>query len=98
MANIQTYFEDFHEVIRADYDMNSTLREKRDIVVDLIKARLKEGGHLTCDQLLQGSYRMGTGVKPIGDLEYDIDFGLRFRSEERRVGKVCRSRWAPYQY
>jgi hypothetical protein len=72
MANIQTYFEDFHEVIRADYDMNSTLREKRDIVVDLIKARLKEGGHLTCDQLLQGSYRMGTGVKPIGDLEYDI--------------------------
>lgn len=78
MANIQTYFEDFHEVIRADYDMNSTLREKRDIVVDLIKARLKEGGHLTCDQLLQGSYRMGTGVKPIGDLEYDIDFGLRF--------------------
>jgi hypothetical protein len=78
MANIQQYLEDFHDVIRADYDMNGTLREKRDIVVDLIKRRLKEGGHLTCDQLLQGSYRMGTGVKPIGDLEYDIDIGLRF--------------------
>ena len=23
--------------------------------------------------------------------------GLYFRSEERRVGKECRSRWAPYQ-
>ena len=22
--------------------------------------------------------------------------GLRFRSEERRVGKECRSRWSPY--
>src|SRR3712207_7504378 len=24
------------------------------------------------------------------------DFGLRRRSEERRVGKECRSRWSPY--
>src|SRR5690606_40904376 len=24
-----------------------------------------------------------------------LPFGLRFRSEERRVGKECRSRWAP---
>ena len=23
-------------------------------------------------------------------------FNLRFRSEERRVGKECRSRWSPY--
>jgi len=22
--------------------------------------------------------------------------GIRFRSEERRVGKECRSRWSPY--
>jgi len=78
MSNLQKYFEEFHDLIRADYDMNSTLREKRDIVVGLIKRRLKEAGHLSCDELLQGSYRMGTGVKPIGDLEYDIDIGLRF--------------------
>src|SRR5256885_7518154 len=24
------------------------------------------------------------------------DTGVRFRSEERRVGKECRSRWSPY--
>ena len=32
--------------------------------------------------------------KPILDVrEMGIDFG---RSEERRVGKECRSRWSPY--
>ena len=24
------------------------------------------------------------------------EYALRFRSEERRVGKECRSRWSPY--
>ena len=27
---------------------------------------------------------------------YALDFELRDRSEERRVGKECRSRWSPY--
>ena len=30
---------------------------------------------------------------------YDVSFkgeSFRFRSEERRVGKECRSRWSPY--
>ena len=36
--------------------------------------------------------------KPILDVrELGIDFGgLTARSEERRVGKECRSRWSPY--
>ena len=29
-------------------------------------------------------------------LEVDMDTILRYRSEERRVGKECRSRWSPY--
>ena len=30
-------------------------------------------------------------------VEDDIDISLlKFRSEERRVGKECRSRWSPY--
>ena len=32
------------------------------------------------------------GIKSVGDL---INFYPR-RSEERRVGKECRSRWSPY--
>ena len=32
----------------------------------------------------------GSGVPVIAD------GGIRYRSEERRVGKECRSRWSPY--
>src|SRR5688572_2158068 len=78
MAKVQKYFESFHDVIRADYDMNSTLRDKRDKILALVKRRLKEANHPTFHELLQGSYRMGTGVQPIADLEYDLDIGLRF--------------------
>ena len=27
---------------------------------------------------------------------YAIEHGVNYRSEERRVGKECRSRWSPY--
>ena len=37
MADIQKYFEKFHEVIRVDYDMRQDLAEKRDIVVRRIE-------------------------------------------------------------
>ena len=37
----------------------------------------------------------GTGFAPLkGMVEHAINIGLR--SEERRVGKECRSRWSPY--
>ena len=29
-------------------------------------------------------------------LKRDCDIEINTRSEERRVGKVCRSRWSPY--
>ena len=29
-------------------------------------------------------------------LLHDVSFGAELRSEERRVGKECRSRWSPY--
>src|SRR5687768_18334917 len=28
----------------------------------------------------------------------EVDLFVRMRSEERRVGKECRSRWSPYHY
>ena len=39
-----------------------------------------------------GSFIRGTG-HAIADSEYT---GIKVRSEERRVGKECRSRWSPY--
>ena len=92
MANIQKYFEEFHNKIRTDYDMNDELREKRDVVIGTVKKYLKEQGHPSCEELLQGSFRVGTGIKPIEDLEYDIDVGLRFcfRDSEHTAKDVRR--------
>lgn len=78
MADIQKYFETFHDVVRVDYDMSSELREKRDIVTRKIREYLQANKLPGFEVLLQGSYKMKTGVKPIADLEYDIDIGLRF--------------------
>lgn len=78
MADIQKHFEKFHETIRVDYDMSSELRDKRDIVLARIRKYLQDKGLPGCRELLQGSYKMKTGVKPIEDLEYDLDIGLRF--------------------
>ncbi len=78
MADVQKQFEKFHETIRVDFDMSQDLRDKRDIVVEKVKKYLREKGHPTCEVLLQGSYKMKTGVRPVADLEYDIDIGLRF--------------------
>jgi Second Messenger Oligonucleotide or Dinucleotide Synthetase domain len=82
VADIQKQFEKFHAVIRIDYEMSSELREKRDIVVGRIEKYLEDNGLPNCRQLLQGSYKMKTGVKPIEDLEFDIDIGLRFDFDE----------------
>ena len=36
------------------------------------------------------------GIDKIVGFNFDIDLSACFRSEERRVGKECRSRWSPY--
>ena len=38
--------------------------------------------------------RPGQGVED--PAKFFVDFNRRIRSEERRVGKECRSRWSPY--
>jgi hypothetical protein len=81
MANIQKYFEQFHDRIRTDYEMNSTLREKRDILLERIRKYLKDQGLPLFEKMDQGSYAMKTGVIPVGR-EYDIDVGLYFPFSE----------------
>lgn len=82
MANIQKYFEEFHNRIRVDYEMSATLREKRDIIIKRLQKHLLENERPDFREILQGSYKMKTGSKPIADLEYDIDVGLRFSFSE----------------
>jgi hypothetical protein len=78
MANVQKQFESFHATIRMDYDMDETLRAKRDIILDKIAGGLAATGKPGFRRLLQGSYQMKTGVKPLRDEPYDMDVGLRF--------------------
>ncbi|MFN0139984.1 MAG: nucleotidyltransferase [Pyrinomonadaceae bacterium] len=78
MANVQKYFDEFHKRIRTDYRSNSTLKEKRNIILKRIANHLAENDRPGFRRLLQGSYKMKTGVIPIEELEYDIDVGLRF--------------------
>ena len=93
MADIQKQFEQFHDTIRVDYEMAQELRDKRDIVVERIYNHLKRIGTVQPRLLLQGSYKMKTGVKPIADLEYDIDIGLRFELHEDDYPALTVRQW-----
>lgn len=83
MANVQKYFEEFHDKIRIDYETNATLREKRDIILDRISKYLKDNDLPGFDALMQGSYAFGTGVTPLEGIEFDIDVGLCFKISDK---------------
>lgn len=72
---LQKQFEKFNENIKMDYDENSELASKRDILVNKLKAGENLPSFTTINQ---GSYAMYTGVKPLENKDYDIDVGLRF--------------------
>ena len=42
----------------------------------------------------RAGYNMGTSLQAVAMSRFIADAG--YRSEERRVGKECRSRWSPY--
>ena len=46
-------------------------------------------------ELIQGLGARMARIEPIGSLVWDA-IEIEIRSEERRVGKECRSRWSPY--
>ncbi|WP_147450144.1 nucleotidyltransferase domain-containing protein [Corallococcus carmarthensis] len=93
MANIQKQFEGFHETIRTDYETNKELRDKRDIILGKIEKSLSEAKRPSFLRLMQGSYIMRTGVKPIGEKEYDIDVGMRFKFNAEEYDATTVREW-----
>jgi len=93
MADLQTYFVQFHENIRTDYDLSSTLREKRDIILRRVRKYLSDNELPGFDEMLQGSFAVKTGVKPVGKLEYDIDIALRFPFTEDEYAATEVRKW-----
>lgn len=74
--SLQKYFKEFDKAIKMDYDVKSELKEKRDVLLKI----LKESDEIpTFEKYDQGSYSMHLGVEPL-DKEYDIDVGLRFHT------------------
>ena len=72
--SLQTYFKEFNKAIKMDYDVKSELKEKRDILLGILR---NDDDMPAFDEYNQGSYSMHLGVEPL-DKEYDIDVGLRF--------------------
>ncbi len=72
--SLQNQFKKFNENIRLSATKLDELREKRNKILDKLRA---DEDLPSFEEFGQGSYRMGTEVKPI-DKDYDIDVGLRF--------------------
>ena len=64
------------------HDYEVVIREQSEVNRQAHRARLAEGGEVVP---FAGPAEMVAGRKIVAD-----------RSEERRVGKECRSRWSPY--
>ena len=67
---------------------------KLDDVKEVLKTKGVQGMTLT---EAQGFGRQRGHTEVYRGAEYEVDFVPKIRrSEERRVGKECRSRWSPY--
>ncbi len=99
MANVQTYFNKFHDTIRRSYDDNSTLRQKRDLLLDDLRGGLRRYAQNQnvriprFEHFNQGSYAMGTGVEPLRSEDYDIDVGLNFHLSKNDHSSVEVKQW-----
>ena len=98
MASVQTQLEKFHTKIQlANLDENTTLREKRDLLLKKLRdglAKKFDGEKVpTFTHRNQGSYRIGTGIKPTNGRDYDIDVALLFNIDPDEVGPVDVKQW-----
>jgi hypothetical protein len=82
MANTQQLFEIFHSRIRTYYEINKTLQEKKDIIVNRVKGHLAKNKRPSCEPFIQGSYKMKVGICALKGMDYDIDVGLCFSFDE----------------
>ena len=99
MANVQTYFNKFHDNIRRSYEDNSTLRERRDLLLDDLRDGLQRYAQNhnvkipRFEHFNQGSYAMGTGIEPLPSEDYDIDVGLEFHLSKNDCLPVEVKKW-----
>lgn len=96
MAELQTQFNKFHDIIKIDFDDNKPLRDKRDLIVSNLREGLKKQFPIntpTFKDFVQGSYDLSTGVLPIGVEDYDIDVGIIFNFNKISYQPVQVKEW-----
>lgn len=96
MAELQTQFNKFHDIIKIDFDDNKPLRDKRDVIVSNLREGLKKQFPIntpTFKDFVQGSYDLSTGVLPIGVEDYDIDVGIIFNFNKSIYQPVQVKEW-----
>lgn len=87
--DFQPLFRRFEENIKLGHlDENAELRQKRDRVL----SRLRENLSMKFEWFNQGSYAMGTGVKPL-DGDYDIDIGIVLDLDRNQHDPVTVKGW-----
>jgi hypothetical protein len=92
--DIQKQFIKFHDTIRTGFDDNAKLREKRDLLIEELKAYFKKKSENENTPLIifhyfnQGSYGMGIGIKPMPEEDYDIDVALVFHFDKEYISPI----------
>ena len=69
------------------------MSEVQSKVVEIIVDKL---GVKESEVVPEASFTNHLGADSLDTVELIMEFEKAFRSEERRVGKECRSRWSPY--
>jgi hypothetical protein len=89
--SFQPLFRKFNEAIQlTNFNKNAELRKKRDAILDRLRKGLSPQHKFTWFN--QGSYQVGTGVRPLkGD--YDIDVGIEFPASYRDHDPVIVKGW-----
>lgn len=86
MINLDTKFCEFLEEIELPDNKIESLRHGRDAIRNKIKNDFSVKGILQPKFHMQGSYKMGTMIQTLPDIEYDIDDGIylqHFKDKER---------------
>lgn len=77
--SVQTQFNQFHNHILLE-NLRSTLVDSRERLIKGLHQKLS----LSFTPYNQGSYAMGTGVRPINGNDYDIDLALHFNTTTKK--------------
>src|SRR5215203_6726998 len=94
LFNRRTVEREIDDELRFHLDMEASARQRGGLDPAAARtqaARVFGGVESTKDEL-----RDARGGNWIENTVKDVRYAVRARSEERRVGKECRSRWSPY--